>query len=281
MRLAMQDPCRIVTGILTVALMLVPAAARSQELDSAPEQVPLFGDTFESGNVCNWSSGAGFPQVCPYNFFCAGAPAPTSAADPLMLTGALTDFLSGNPIGGATVEARRQSGGTLLDSDTTVADGSFSLSASTGGIPLSAYLAIVAASYPSTYLYPADPFAADAVGLGVRAISTSSLSLAYFFAGLGVQTPNTGTTVILVADCDGVPIQGATVAFAPAAGALRYLESGTPSPSATATDATGAAMGFNAPPGNTSLSALFNGVSLESHSFVVYSSGLTGTLIHP
>lgn len=271
----------MLAGTLAVALSLPAAGANAQVPDSAAGPVALFADGFESGNLCTWSGGDGFPPVCPYNFFCAGEPAPTTAVDPLTVAGAVTDLLSGTPIAGATVEARRQAGGTLLDTDTTAADGSFSLSASTGGTPLAAYLQLTAGGYPGTYFYPADPFAADATGLGVRAITSSALSLAYVLAGIGVQTPGTGTTVAIVTDCDGVPIQGATVGFAPAAGALRYLAGGTPSPSATSTDASGVALGMNAPPGATSVSAQFNGVSLESHAFVSTASGLTGTLIHP
>lgn len=267
--------------MLVMALSFAAAEAHALDLAAAEGPVALFGDDFESGNLCTWSGGTGFPPVCPYNFFCASEPAPTSAVDPLTVSGAVTDLLSGSPIAGATVEARRQSNGTLLDSDTTAVDGSYSLSASTGGIPLSAYFQLTAGGYPGTYLYPADPFAADVTGFGVRAITSSSLALAYVLSGVGAQIPGTGTTAAIVVDCDGVAIQGATVGLAPAAGALRYLAGGMPSPSATATDATGVALGFNAPSASTSVSAQFNGVSLESHSFVSTAGGLTGTLIHP
>lgn len=272
---------RIFIGTVAVALTFTAAGAEAQELDSAAGPVAVFADDFESGNLCTWSGGAGFPPVCPYNFFCAGDVAPTSAVDPLTVAGAVTDLISGNPLAGATVEARRLAGGTLLDTDTTAGDGSFSLTASTGGTPLAAYLQLAASGYPATYFYPADPFAADVAGVGVRAINSSSLALAYVFAGIGAQTPGTGTSAAIVTDCNGVAIAGATVGFSPAAGALRYLSGGTPSPSATSTDASGIAIGFNAPAGNTSVSAQFNGVSLESHGFVVTAGGLIGTLIHP
>jgi hypothetical protein len=241
----------------------------------------IFVDDFEGGGLCVWSDGGGWPAaLCPYEFFCAGLPSPVTASDPVTLAGTLSDVVATNPISGATISARRRSDDVLLDSDTTTAAGEFSLSSTTGGVPLDAYLAMTATGYPASFVYPTDPLTADELNFGARALTSSNLNLAYLLSGV-VHASGTGTTVVLVVDCLGVPIEGATVAFVPSAGALRYLVGGVPSNSATSTDASGAALGLNAPAGESTVQANYSSTALESHSFESQPDGLSFTLIHP
>ncbi|MEO8276345.1 MAG: hypothetical protein ABI639_09000 [Thermoanaerobaculia bacterium] len=267
------------------ALSFLPILAASAALASNGANdlgfVAIFNDNFDSGSGCRWRVGGDFLQVCPYDFSCTSATAPTSAADPISLAGALTDFTSAAPISGATLEARRLSNDTLLDSETTLPDGSFSLTASTGSTPLGAYLTVTASTYANTRFYPADPMVDSETNIAVQAVKSSTLSGLYFLALGGPQTPGTGTTVVLVADCAGTPVAGATVAFTPPAGTLRYLAGGLPSSTATATDASGAALGLNAGAAGTSVAASYSGVAFKSHGFAVVGSTVSATLIHP
>ena len=82
-------------------------------------------------------------------------------------------------------------------------------------------------------------------------------------------------------DCAGTPIEGASVTFAPAPGTMAYLAGMLPSTTATATDVSGVAFGFNATAGDATVSASYMGVPLESHGFEVVGDALSLTVIHP
>jgi hypothetical protein len=216
-----------------------------------------------------------------YDFSCAGAPTPPTAGDPLTVSGNLTDFQSMAAINGASVEGRLRSDDSVLDTDTTTSTGAFSLSAATGGVPIDAYLFFSAASYPNTYLYPPDPLAMDLTGFGAGTISSSTLNLIYTLFAPGGHAAGTGTEVVIVTDCAGTAIEGASVTFAPAPGTMAYLAGTLPSTTATATDASGVALGLNAAAGDVTVSAVFMGVSLESHTIEITADGLSATIMHP
>lgn len=276
------------TSLALAGLSLVAGAARAATqvqpgLDapgSVDDVAGLFWDDFESGSVCFWSGRSGYDGACLYDFSCFGDTPPTSAADPLAVSGTLADLDTLAPIAGAAAEARLVADSSLLDEDTTAADGSFALSLATGGSPVDAFLAFAAGGYPTTRYFVSDPLAADATALAARAISASQLGLIYFFANVA-QLPGTGTAVVVVVDCAGTPIEGASVALTPAPTALRYLAGSLPSPSATATDASGVALGLSAPAGGCEVAASYGGRPLETHAFQVFAGGVSATPIHP
>lgn len=264
-------------GVLSAWALSAPPAAQPRAGDDGDV---LFWDDFESGSPCFWAGRAGFEGTCLYDFSCFGDTPPTSAVDPLAVTGTLADLNTLAPIAGAAAEARLAADSSLLDAETTAADGGFALSLPTGGTPLDAFLAFAASGYPNTRYFGSDPLAADVTGFAAQAISTSQLGLIYFLANVA-QLPGTGTAVVVVADCAGTPIAGATVALTPPPTALRYLAGSLPSPSATATDASGVALGLSAPAGGCTVAAGYGGRALEAHVFQVFAGGVSGTPIHP
>jgi hypothetical protein len=266
--------CLLVLGVLIVSCLASPALANAVvEL--------IFDDGFEKGG-CRWSSNTGYAGTCDgvYDFSCAGAQSPAAAPDPLTVAGTWTDLQSGSAIQGATVEARRRSNDALLDTDTTTATGAFSLSATTGSVPLDAYLTFSASSYPATYFYPADPLAADELGLQGRAVTSSALAIGYFLAGGYTIDVSKGTAVVVVVDCYETAVAGATVSFTPAAQKVAYLSGNNVNASATSTDETGIAIGLNVPAGDATVGAART-LTLESHGFELFANGLSGTAVHP
>ena len=270
-RLRFTDRSRILGAtFLLAAATTLSAGAGSDAPGSGAEfgaGEPIFEHRFEFGTICGWSSSVGL------------AP-PSSAVDPLLVSGSVLNVISGLPITGATIEARRRSDDGLLDSDTTGDDGTFGLSLVTGGVPLDAYFALSAASYPATFIYPADPLVDDIENLGARAIATGELSLVYALS-LVVQTPGLGTNAVLVLDCANEPVSAATVSFDPAAGATLYFSGDLPSPGASSTSDNGIGLGLNAPVGETTASAAKAGFVFLSHSFESHPDGVSFTFIHP
>jgi hypothetical protein len=196
------------------------------------------------------------------------------------VSGILRDFTSQATISNATMEARRDSNDSLLDLTTSQGDGSFSLSLVTGGVPLAAHLTVGLAGYPPTGYFFADPLANDLAGLAVRAVSSTNLVTLYGVAGLS-HTSGAGTPIVLVADCSGAPIEHATVGLSPVAARLDYLRGSLPSATASSTDATGLAIGFDVPSGTNTVSAAFLGHTLEAHIYRVLVDGVSFTVIHP
>jgi hypothetical protein len=248
------------------------------------------GGTPDSGGGTPDSGSANIPDggfIGMYDFSCSGAPDPTTAPDPLTVSGTLTDFQSSAAIADVLVSGRLRATDMEIASTTTASDGSFTLTAASGGAPVDAYVFFddQDTMYPDTYLYPPDPMAENVTDLGAGTISESTLSLVYGVFVTGGHVAGTGTTIVLVVDCAGTPIEGATVSFSPAPGQLSYFDGTTPQ-SGPATYDNGVAFGFNAPvpdptAPDTEVSATFMGVDLESHTFGVFAESITATIIHP
>jgi hypothetical protein len=218
-----------------------------------------------------------------FDFSCVGAASPTSAPNPLSLGGTLTDLTSGNGQAGITAEAHLVAGDALLGTTTTNTAGAYSLSiANPSASPVDAYLQFTppGAGPLRTFLYPPEPFSANATALDSSTTNTTTLSLLYGLAGMSLNAAD-GTSLVLVTDCAGAPIPGATVGFSPAAGRVVYLSNGLPSTGATETDLTGLALGLNVPPGNSTITASFQGTSLKSHVILIRGGSITQTSIHP
>jgi hypothetical protein len=169
----------------------------------------------------------------------------------------------------------------VLGTTTTNTAGAYSLSIpNASATPVDGYLKFSGSGVVPTFLYPPEPFSANASALDSATVTTGTLALLYTFAGTSMNSAD-GTSLVLVTDCAGAPITGATVAFGPAAGRVVYLSGGLPSSSATETDSTGVALGLNVPPGNNTITATFQGTSLKSHVVDIRANTITQTSIHP
>ncbi|HUH05486.1 MAG TPA: hypothetical protein VML75_26000 [Kofleriaceae bacterium] len=205
---------------------------------------------------------------------CLGDPIPTTGiADPLTITGNAYNpgiLTPDTPINGATIEGfDRGDEITAIVTTTSDASGDFTASLTTNGEPVDSYLRSTAASYWTTYLYPPTPVFMNLTGVTVVMVTDAQFSTLTSFVPV-TQDQDLGWVSMVVLDCEGQPIRGATVTSTPAAGDTAYSgNGGIPSLTEPATRADGVAMLFNVPVGDLELSATVSGMTLRTHTVVV------------
>jgi hypothetical protein len=212
-------------------------------------------------------------------FQCLGQALPTTAPPLISVSGQVrANALNPNPLAGAAVFAFRTGDTTTLAADTSNTPGFYSLSITTGGTPVDGYLRLTHSGQITTYAYPSRPLAADLV-TNVLMITSSEFD---FLAQLVSVTPTAGNGFIgvIVKNCDGAPIAGATVTTNPA-GTVRYNAGSTPSPSATSTSGDGVAYVFNVAAGNVTVQANGGGHTLRQHVVNARADVVTLTEIQP
>jgi hypothetical protein len=213
-------------------------------------------------------------------FGCLGQALPDSAPALVNVTGQVrANALNPNALAGAEVFAFRTSDTTTtLDRDTSNTPGFYALGITTGGTPVDGYLRLRHSGQIDTYAYPSRPLAADVV-TNVLMITSSEFA----FLGTAVQvTPEAGKGFIgvIVKNCDGTAIAGATVTTSPA-GTVRYNAGSTPSASATSTSSDGVAYVFNVTAGNVTVRATGGGHTLRQHVVNARADAVTLTEIQP
>lgn len=225
---------------------------------------------------------AGEPDAMPADLSCLGAPLPTEAMNPVTVAGSVFTVDAGgqSPVEGAVVQIRRSSNDRVLDTNGptgTPADGSFSLTANTRGVPLEAYLRARAEGFITTRLYPPIPFSADVASVPLPIFNPVIIN---FLAP--DQEPDNGLLLVIVVDCSGNPIQGATVSSTPEAGQVLYAsDTGLPDDQATSTASSGLAFLINVPAGAVTVSASASGETLLEHDVTSVAGEITTTVVVP
>jgi len=234
------------------------------------------GGASEGGNPgTGGDDGAG--GALPETLDCLGDPLLETAPDNVVISGLVTTL--GNVIiNGALVEGRAASDDGLLGDDTSALNGSYELTVPTGGAPLDAYLYVSADGSVDSYVYPPIPFVDDDE-LDVPLI-TSALRTGIADEANVTLEADTGVLYVFVRDCNGDPVEGATVTTNPP-GDLSYTAGFVPAPDATSTDGSGAAYIFNLPPGNVEVDATIDGYSLREHTIDVRANVMTITSVIP
>jgi hypothetical protein len=225
------------------------------------------------------------PDAQPGAFDCLGLPLPPAEGPTVTISGqAFTvGFAGQTPVQGAVVTGFLFGDTTNpLATDTTDANGDYSITSNTtGGMPLDAYLQITEPAFLDSYLYPPTPvFQANLSGVATLLLDSQTLSLIATLAG-ATQTAGQGFSVVLVVDCFGNPVSGATVSSVPAAGDIRYTDGMLPSSTATATGADGLAFLFDLPPGPVEVDADALGMSLREHTLDIVGDAVTSTIVVP
>lgn len=213
------------------------------------------------------------------SFDCLGDPLPTTAANPITVSGqALAGAFSPGPLTDALVTAFATGTAESLAVDTSDAGGLYLLTVATGGVPLNGYVRVQKGGYITTYGYPAVPLVASAIQ-NVLVPTSGEIDLLEFAADV-TQAAGNGFIGVVVVDCAGDPIQGATVSTN-GGGTVRYNSGSTPSPSATSTAADGVAYVFNVTPGDVIVSATGGGHVLRAHTVNARADAVTLTEVMP
>ena len=212
-------------------------------------------------------------------FECLGQALPTTAPALIDVTGqVLQNVISPNALGGAPVFAFRTGDTTHIAADTSSTPGFFDLSITTGGTPVDGYLRVTDSAHITTYAYPARPLADNATET-VLMVTNTEVTLIGPVLGV-TQTAGNGLMAIVVENCAGTPIAGATVSVTPG-GTVRYNGPSGPDQSASSTAADGVAYVFNVPAGNVVVHASASGHTLRQHTVNARADVLTLTSIQP
>ena len=217
------------------------------------------------------------------NIGCLGQPLPGSAPDTVTFSGnTFTLGLGGStPVTTASVAVHATADDAVLAGPTpTDMTGTFAIPVATGGRPLDAYVRVTESTFLATKLVPATATFADVTDIPGLLLNDQALNLLQLFGA--VHTPGNGVITVRVLDCDGVPIEGATVTTTPSADRIVYRDAnGLPSRTAAATAADGLALLFDLSPGDYVVDAEIAATSLREHSVSVAGDEVVATDVVP
>jgi hypothetical protein len=183
------------------------------------------------------------------DFSCAGVAWPTTAPDPLSVTGRVTDPVAMTNAGGAAVEIHKASDDSVLAMGAAASNGIFAFNLATAGAAPTIYRKATLAGHVDGYTY--DPFAdydGSQSGRGIYAPTPASRDTYYAAAGIA-NDPTKGTVLVEILDCTRLPVYGATVMAPGIAKAIYLDDGGAPSATATATGSPGVVVLLGVPPG--------------------------------
>lgn len=229
------------------------------------------------------------PDAPNYNFGCYQNTAPATVAATVSLSGTAREVIVQGmapavvPASGVQIDACKGNcaGGNRLDRQTTSTTGTFTTAAITTGSPAAAidgYLLATKTGIRTTYVYPHAPLVADQPGIPVFMLSNSVIS-ALPLLGIN-QAAGNSLVGILVTDCSNppMPIPGAIVAAK-----QNGIAVGDPPQDIGALDpmGEGAFIVFNVPPGDTEVSATYNGMTFRAHTVGAVAGTTTMTQVRP
>ena len=212
-------------------------------------------------------------------FECVNDALPSTAPAVVQVDGQiLGNAFSPGPVSNAIVTAFKVGVAESLAVDTSNTPGFYAVSISTGNTPVNGYLRATASGKVDTYAYPARPLAAN---LTTNVLMPSQSELDLLAVAVNVpQSPSNGFIGVVVKDCSGNPVAGATVSTNPG-GTVKYNSAGAPSGTATSTSDDGVAYVFNVPAGNVTVRANGGGETLREHGVNARAGKVTLTEIQP
>jgi len=212
-------------------------------------------------------------------FECVNDALPTTAPAVVQVDGQiLGNALSPGPISGAIVTAFKTGVAESLAVDTSNTPGFYAVSIATGGTPVNGYLRATHSGQVDTYAYPARPLAAN---LTTNVLMPTQSELDFLAVAVSVtQSASNGFIGVVVKDCSGNPVAGASVSTNPG-GTVKYNSGGAPSGTATSTSDDGVAYVFNVPAGNVTVRANGGGETLREHAVNARAGKVTLTEIQP
>lgn len=224
------------------------------------------------------------PDAPPvYDFSCFGKTQPTTAPANITFSGTTNELAiagtspSITPVNGATVEFHKASDDSSLATSVTSAtvagaDGVFSQSIATGAKPVDGYLYVTRTNDIPSFLFPAQPAAADFTDVPVQLIAASAWTTLGSFTG---QTDANGLILLQILDCSGTSVSGVDMADVHVQ--QNSVEVGSKQ-DLSSLSSFGAGLWFvsNVPPGATTISATVQGHAFPVHT--VKSAAKTVTL---
>jgi hypothetical protein len=226
------------------------------------------------------------------DFSCMGNAAPTDAPAQVTITGggapaqmfyATTDVmvslqppsLTTVPVADAKVAGFRRGVVAQQGMATTNATGDWSFMMA-GVTAIDGYFAATKTGHRDFRLYPPSPIAMDTTSLPLLLLNTGTFDLLVSFSQK-TQTADNGTVGLFVVDCANIPIAGATISVKQ--GSTEYADD------AHVYDGSQFQAGlyfiFDVPPGETTVTATFNGMPLRAHDIDVEAATTSTTAVRP
>lgn len=204
--------------------------------------------------------------------------APPNVPAMITIAGTATDSgqNSSTPLAGVAITLKNRTDDSTIASATSDAQGKYSMSVTTGGHVVDAYILATKSGYVDAAAFPAAPFAADDAMADSNLVTTGNFNLLTLYTG---QQASNGIIVAEILDASGMPVAGAAVSSSPAAGSYLYSDSnGTPA-SGSATNTDGTAFLVNVAPGSVSINATKSGATFKSHAVSAKANMFTSTVI--
>ncbi len=155
-----------------------------------------------------------------YDFSCLTNPQPTTAPDSLTYAGTADAISLTNGLvaqAGVVLNAYLVSDPTTsIANATSAVDGTFTVTLTTPGTPLNAFVKAVtpkngSTTYRISYVYPPNLLNASAAGVLMPVIDDTTFTELSGFAGATQDDSMNGSMFVQVQDCGGAPIKGATL----------------------------------------------------------------------
>jgi hypothetical protein len=225
--------------------------------------------------------------LLPGDWSCAGTPYPSTAPDPLVVRGFVTNGSMG--IGGATVEVHDATSDAPLaqavtENTSVQSAGRYSMSIATGGTAPKLYRRISSANRLDSIAFDGIPVSSSYDLATVQRTDSETQHL-YDVAGVA-RTLTKGAAQFYVFDC-GIPpgttrnVAGATVDVPPGATLVYMKSDGSLDPTLTATSTMGAFLLFNVTPGFLDLTIHAGPITYRSWPVRVYANSWTLGPRHP
>jgi hypothetical protein len=216
------------------------------------------------------------PDAGPYT--CLGQPLPTTAPNPISVSGNTFTLTLGGTQALAGTPVALFVGASMIASASANGSGAFTMNVPTNGAPVDGFLRAQSGGYLDTYLYPPAPLAESTTAAQMLLLDSSTFGTLQSLAGV-TQQSGKGFVIVLVLDCQGKPVGGATVTAA--SGSVRYDSGGQPSSNASSTDTDGLAYVFNTTAGNVQVGASVGGMTFRAHTLNARANVITTTVVQP
>ncbi len=188
------------------------------------------------------------PTVARYDFSCYGQPQPQQAANPVVISALINDSYSGSLLPGVDVALLDADDDQVLAAGASTADGTAKLEIATDYQPVRSYGRMARDGHVTSYLYPSGPLWRDERNMFLPILSPAWRDELAGFAGVDLD-PGRGIVAVIVTDCAGKRVEGATVTFDATDVLVAYWDPTFTDASATTTTMNGHAWGFNVPAG--------------------------------
>jgi hypothetical protein len=207
---------------------------------------------------------------------CAANPEPTQAPAMVTIAGQAGDVniqtMMLEPVEGAELRMFKNGDPTALGTTISSANGGWSFTLATGGVPIDGYLEGELAGHRSLRLYTPQPLSASIGSVPALLLANSTFNLLIAISGVQ-QDPANGTLVLLSTDCALVPLAGAELSLK--RGDVELI---TPDNSQAQN---GALFVFDLTPGEAVVSGTFNGTPLRPHTIEIVAGTNTATSVTP